>query len=190
MPLLEAMAADVPCWPFRRRRCRTRLAARACSLRRRISSTPRRSSASLPLTRRYGLRSLRGSGGGWPTQRSAHSQRARKADIVKIAFIVDATAPRSRRLRVSLPADCRTSRGQARRRGVDDVRAGLHHLGERLSRGQRPDPRRDGAPLQERAHRATSRRSISIRTGSSTTRTRETTNVVARTARPVVPGAD
>ena len=64
---------------------------------------------------------------------------------------------------------------QARRRGADDVRARLHHLGERLPRGHRPDPRRDGAALQERAHRATSPRSTSTPTGSSTTRTRATT---------------
>ena len=32
------------------------------------------------------------------------------------------------------------------------MRAGLHHLGEPLSRGERPDPRGDGTAFQERAH--------------------------------------
>ena len=58
VPLLEAMAADVPVLAYRRRRCRTRWAARACSSRRRISNTRRSSWASSPTTTLCGRRSL------------------------------------------------------------------------------------------------------------------------------------
>ena len=57
-------------------------------------------------------------------------------------------------------------------RGPDDLRAGLHHVEERVSRRHRPHPRRDGAPLRQRAARATSTPSTATRSGSSTTRTR------------------
>ena len=60
----------------------------------------------------------------------------------------------------------------ARGRGAHDVRARLRHLEERVPGGRRPRPRRHGAPLRQRAARATSRRSTATRTGSSTTRTR------------------
>ena len=57
-----------------------------------------------------------------------------------------------RRVRVPLPPDRRAPRAAAPGRSPDDLRAGLHHLEERVSRGDGPDPRRDGPPLRQRAH--------------------------------------
>ena len=54
-------------------------------------------------------------------------------------------------------------------RRADHLRAGLHHVEERVSGGHRPDPRRHGAALRQRAARATSTRSTTTPTGSSTT---------------------
>ena len=70
VPLLEAMAADVPVLPTRRRRCRTRWAARACSSRRRISNTRPSCSASSPTTT-----SLRSAGHCRPARRLADFRR-------------------------------------------------------------------------------------------------------------------
>ena len=55
-------------------------------------------------------------------------------------------------VRVPLPPDRRAPRPEAPGRGADDVRAGLHHVEERVPRGDRPDPGRDRAPLRQRPH--------------------------------------
>ena len=73
-----------------------------------------------------------------------------------------------RRIRVSLPPDRRAARAEAPGRGADDLRAGLHHLEERVPGGHRPHPRRHGPPLRQRAARATSTRSTATPSGSST----------------------
>ena len=95
-----------------------------------------------------------------------------------------------RRLRASLPADRRAARRPARRRGADDLRARLRHLEERVSRGRRPHPRRHRPPVRQRARRATSTRSTRysdwIFNNPHTPRRRDG---VAEAAGTVVPGA-
>ena len=79
----------------------------------------------------------------------------------------------TRRLRVSLPADRRASRHPPRRRGADHLRTRLRHLEERVPGRQRPGEGRHGPTLRGRRARATSTPSTGIPTGSSTTRTRD-----------------
>ena len=54
----------------------------------------------------------------------------------------------SRRIRASLPADRRAARAEARRRRADDLRARLRHLEKRVSGRDRPRPRRHGPALR------------------------------------------
>ena len=77
-----------------------------------------------------------------------------------------------RRVGVPLPADRRAPRAEAPGRGADDLRAGLHHLEERIPGGVGPGPRRHRPAVRQRAARATSTRSTATPSGSSTTRTR------------------
>ena len=60
VPLVEAMAADVPSWPTPRRRVPETLGGAGCASRRRTSSTPRNCSACWPSTSRCGAKIIEG----------------------------------------------------------------------------------------------------------------------------------
>ena len=78
VPLLEAMAADVPVLAYSAAAVPDTLGGAGVQFAPKDLDTRRRSSASLPSTRHSGLRSLRGSGGGWPTSATRASAKSLK----------------------------------------------------------------------------------------------------------------
>ena len=170
VPLLEAMAADVPVLAYAAAAVPETLggagvqfAPEGSGVRRRARSARWRSTTTCaPSVIAGQRRRLADFGDARITRRSRPRVLAASAALDEDRLRRSALRHRGpRRLRVPLPAGRRAAGGAARRRGADDLRARLHHLEERVPGRHRPRPRRHGPALRQRRGRATSTRSTS-----------------------------
>ena len=179
VPLLEAMAADVPVWPTEPAVADTLGGAGvlfdpkdlefAAELLGQLAFDPplrarviagQRGASPTSATRRSSRRLWRALAlAHWPSPHSGVATRSSDREDRIHRSTLRRRDPR--RLRVPLPADRRAARDPARGRRADHLRARLRHLEERVSRRRRSRPRRHGAPLRRSPRPATSTASTS-----------------------------
>ena len=179
VPLVEAMAMDVPVLAYSAAAVPDTLGGAGVQFAPKdleyaaellgmlaFEDEPARGSARRPAAAAAGFR------------RRRHSAAAR---LGAIGFLTPTSANRlhrptirnrdSRRRRIRVPSDGRAARRAARRRGADDVRAGLRDVEERVSRRAPIAFAASPSAVSPTPRRATSRTSTGTRTGSSRTRT-------------------
>ena len=157
VPLVEAMAADVPVLAYAAGAVPETLGGAGLLFAPKDLEVAAEMLGMLVYDRPLRARVLAGQRGGWRTSRRTALEAQSDGYAGQIEALVEDRIHRPalrrrdpRRLRISLPPDRRAPRAEAPGRSPDDLRGRLHHVEERLPGRRRPHPRRHRAALRQR----------------------------------------